>query len=163
MGECVFVYPLKPGKRATIMRRRKTKRYTFYQEMTEPMLPMFTTTTPIPRYQLPRVSRGQKVRRGIRAFFAAIVSFINTLLALALTLTLLLLFARFLLDCAHLTFPYSSLILRYSTPLVAPFAPFLPTLNVARYTIDLPTLVAMLAALLAVLIVRGMLKKLVGK
>ncbi len=142
------------------MRRRKTKRYTFYQEMTEPMLPMFTTT-PIPRYMLPRESRGQKTRRGIRAFFAAIVSFINTLLALALALTLLLLFARFLVDCAHLTFPYSSLILRYSAPLVAPLAPFLPTLNVVRYTIDLPTLATMLAALLAVLIVRGMLNKLV--
>jgi len=144
------------------MRRQKTRRNTFYQEMTEPMLPMFTTT-PIPRYMLPRQSRGQKTRRGIRAFFAAIVSFINTLLALALALTLLLLFARFLVDCAHLTFPYSSLILRYSAPLVAPLTPFLPTLNVVRYTIDLPTLATMLAALLAVLIVRGMLKKLVGK
>lgn len=143
------------------MRRRKTKQYTFYQEMTEPLLPMYTTT-PIPRYLLPRESRGKKARRGIRAFFAAIVSFINTLLALALALTLLLLFARFLLDCAHLTFPYSTLILRYSAPLVVPFAPFLPALSIARYTIDLPTLVAMLAALLAVLIVRGMLKKLAG-
>jgi len=131
--------------------------------MTEPLLPMISTTTPIPRYLLPRQTRGQKARRGIHAFFAAIVSFINTLLALALALTLLLLFARFLLDCAHLTFPYSTLILRYSAPLVVPFGRFLPTLNVARYTIDLPTLVAMLAALLAVLIVRGTLKKLVGK
>jgi uncharacterized protein YggT (Ycf19 family) len=144
------------------MRRRKSKQYTFYQEMTEPLLPMLSTTTPIPRYLLPRESRGRRVRRGMHAFFAAIISFINTLLAFALALTLLLLFARFLLNCAHLTFPYSALILRYSEPLVAPFERYLPILNIARYTIDLPTLVTMLAALLAVLIVRGMLKKLVG-
>ena len=145
------------------MRRRKTKQYTFYQEMTEPFLPLLSTTTPIPRYMLPRESRARRARRGMRAFFAAIISFINTLLAFALALTLLLLFARFLLNCAHLTFPYSGLILRYSAPLVAPFGRLLPVLNVARYTIDLPTLVTMLAAILAVLIVRGILKKLAGK
>lgn len=122
---------------------------------------MFPITTPIPRYLLPRESRTRQARRGIRRFFAAIISFINTMLALALTLTLLLLFARFLLNCAHLVFPYSSWILRISAPLVAPFARYLPTLTFARYTIDLPTLVTMCACLLAVLIVRGMLKKLV--
>jgi hypothetical protein len=143
--------------------RRKSKRYAFYQEMTEPLLPMFTATTPIPRYLLPRETRARRARRGIHAFFAAIVAFINTLLAIALVLILLLLFARFLLNCAHLTFPYSSWILRISQPLVAPLARYLPIFNLARYTIDLPTLASMLVCLLAVLIVRGMLKKLVGK
>lgn len=145
------------------MRRRKSKRYAFYQEMTEPLLPMFTATTPIPRYLLPRESRARRASHGIHAFFSAIVSFINTLLAMALVLTLLLLFARFLLNCAHLTFPYSSWILRISAPLVAPVEPYLPVFNLARYTIDLPTLATMFACLLAVLIVRWMLKKLVGK
>jgi len=122
---------------------------------------MMPITTPIPRYLLPREARARRARRGIHAFFAAIISFINFLLALALAFTLLLLFARFLLNCAHLTFPYSSWILRLSEPLVAPFGRYLPVLNVARYTIDLPTLVTMCACLLAVLIVRGMLKRLV--
>jgi hypothetical protein len=146
------------------MRRRKTKQYAFYQEMTEPLLPMMTGTSTVPRY--PLVLRGPQARRRrgrIHAFFAAIVSFINTLLAMALALTLLLLFARFLLNWAHLTFPYSSWLLQLSAPLVAPIGRYLPLINVARYTIDLPTLATMLAALLAVLFVRGMLKKLVGK
>jgi ABC-type antimicrobial peptide transport system permease subunit len=132
--------------------------------MTEPLLPMMTGTSTVPRY--PLVLRGPQARRRrgrIHAFFAAIVSFINTLLAMALALTLLLLFARFLLNWAHLTFPYSSWLLQLSAPLVAPIGRYLPLINVARYTIDLPTLATMLAALLAVLFVRGMLKKLVGK
>jgi hypothetical protein len=145
------------------MRRRKAKRYAFYQEATQPVLPMFPRTVPIPRYLLPRQSRAQRARHGIRAFFSAIITAINTVLALALVLTLLLLFARFLLDCAHLTFPYSSWILRVSAPLVAPFGRYLPVVNVARYAIDLPTLAAMFAALVVVLIVRGMLKKLVKR
>jgi uncharacterized protein YggT (Ycf19 family) len=141
--------------------RRKSRRYAFYQDTTEPALPMIPITTPIPRYLLPRESRTWQARRGIRKFFAAIISFINFLLALALTLTLLLLFTRFLLNCAHLMFPYSSWILRISAPIVAPFARYLPTLTLARYSVDLPTLVTMCACLLAVLIVRGTLKKLV--
>ncbi len=143
------------------MRRRKAKRYAFYQEMTEPMLP--TITAPIPRYLLPRESAARRVGRGIRKFFAAILSFISGLLALALALVLLLLFARFLMTCAHLTFPYDSWILAISTPLVAPFEPYLPVVAIARYSIDLPTLAAMLACLLAVLIVRKFLKAITPK
>jgi len=61
-------------------RRQKAKRYTFYNEMTEPMLPMITT--PIPRYLLPRTSKARRARSRIGAFFAAIIGFINALLAL---------------------------------------------------------------------------------
>ena len=143
-------------------RRQKAKRYAFYNEMTEPFLPMITT--PIPRYLLPRQSRSRRARSAIGAFFAAIITFINTLLAFALVLVLLLLFARFIMDCAHLTFgEYSYWITRLSAPLVAPFARYLPTFPFARYTIDLPTLAAMLAYLIGIVLVRSILKRLAGK
>jgi len=143
-------------------RRQKAKRYAFYNEMTEPFLP--TITTPIPRYLLPGRARSRRSRSAIGAFFAAIITFINTLLAFALVLLLLLLFARFIMNCAHLTFgEYSYWITRLSAPLVAPFARYLPTLPLARYTIDLPTLAAMLAYLIGILLVRGILKLLAGK
>ncbi|GAC1568489.1 MAG: hypothetical protein NVS3B14_17880 [Ktedonobacteraceae bacterium] len=126
------------------------------------MLP--TITTPIPRYLLPRQSRARRARRGIAAFFVAIILFINALLALALVFGLLLLFARFIMNCAHLTFgQYSYWITRLSAPVVAPFARYLPILPFARNTIDLPTLAAMLVYLFGILVVRGILKRLAGK
>ncbi len=143
-------------------RRQKAKRYAFYNEMTEPFLP--TITAPIPRYLLPAQPRARqrRSRSAIGAFFAAIITFINTLLALALVLLLLLLFARFIIDTAHLTFgQYTYWLTRLSTPLVAPFARYLPTLPFAPYTIDLPTLVSMLAYLIAILLLRSTLKRLI--
>lgn len=141
--------------------RRKYKRSAFYQEATQPFPYPMSITTPIPRYLLPRETRARRARRGIRAFFAAIISFINFLLSLALVFVLLLLFARFLLNFSSLTIPYSSLILRVSAPLVNPLVPYLPSISVAHYSIDVPTLAAMLVCLVGVLIVRGMLKRLV--
>jgi hypothetical protein len=144
-------------------RRQKMKRYAFYNEMTEPYLPMITT--PIPRSLLPgqtRSTQWRRTRNPISAFFAAIITFINTLLVLALVLLLLLLFARFITDTAHLSFGhYTYWLTRLSAPLVSPFARYLPTLPFARYTIDLPTLVAMLAYLVGIMLVRGMLKRLI--
>jgi uncharacterized protein YggT (Ycf19 family) len=143
-------------------RRQKVKQYAFYNEMTEPFLP--TITTPIPRSLLPGQTRARRrrARSPIGAFFAAIIILINILLAFALVLLLLLLFARFITDTAHLTFGhYTTWLIQLSAPLVSPFARYLPTLPFARYTIDLPTLVAMLAYLIGVLLVRGMLKRLV--
>ena len=141
-------------------RRQKVKQYSFYNEMTEPFLP--TITTPIPRYLLPGQARARGRRSLIGAFFAAIITFINTLLSFALVLLLLLLFARFIIDTAHLSFGhYTAWLMQVSAPLVSPFARYLPNLPFARYTIDLPTLVAMLAYLIGVLLVRGMLKRLI--
>jgi len=141
-------------------RRQKAKRYTFYNEMTEPMLPMITT--PIPRYLLPRTSKARRARSRIGAFFAAIIGFINALLALALVLTLLLLFARFMLNCAHITLgQYSYWLTLLSEPLVHPFEKYLPTFMIAHYTIDLPTLAVMLVYLTGALLVRKFLKMLV--
>jgi uncharacterized protein YggT (Ycf19 family) len=143
-------------------RRQKAKRYAFYNEMTEPFLPPITT--PIPRYLLPGQTRAQwrRSRNPVGAFFAAIITLINTLLALALVLLLLLLFARFIIDTAHLSFGhYTYLLTSLSTPLVSPFARYLPIVPFARYSIDLPTLAAMLAYLIGILLVRGILKRLV--
>ena len=143
-------------------RRQKVKQYAFYNEMTEPFLP--TITTPIPRYLLPGQARARRrrARNPIAAFFAAIIIFINTLLSFALVLLLLLLFARFIIDTAHLSFGrYTSWLIQLSAPLVSPFARYLPTLPFARYTIDLPTLVAMLTYLIGILLVRGMLKRMI--
>lgn len=145
-------------------RRQKMKRYAFYNEMTEPFLP--TITAPIPRYLLPGQTRARRRRSRslIGAFFAAIITFINTLLALALVLLLLLLFGRFIIDTAHLSFGYYTYLLtHYSAPLVSPFVRYLPSLTFARYVIDLPTLVAMFAYLIGILLVRGILKRLAGK
>ena len=126
------------------------------------MLP--SITTPIPRYLLPRQARARRSRHGIAAFFSAILLFINALLALALVFGLLLLFAHFIMICAHLTFgQYSYWITYLSTPLVAPFDRYLPTVIFMHYTIDLPTLAAMFIYLVGILLVRGMLKRLAGK
>jgi hypothetical protein len=143
-------------------RRQKVKQYAFYNEMTEPFMPVITT--PIPRSLLPSQARalGRRRRGPIRAFFAAIITFIITLLSLALVLLLLLLFSRFIIDTAHLSFgSYTTWLVQSSAPLVSPFARYLPTLPFARYTIDLPTLVAMFAYLIGVLLVRGMLKRMI--
>ena len=79
-------------------------------------------------------------------------------------LLLLLLFARFISNTAHLAFgQYTYWLTRLSAPLIAPFARYLPTLPFARYTIDLPTLTAMFAYLIGILLVRGVLKRLAGK
>ena len=147
-------------------RRQKAKQYAFYNEMTEPFLPIMTT--PIPRHLLPGQARGRarlrRKRNPIVAFFVAIITFITTLLSLALVLLLMLLFARFIIDTAHLSFGhYTTWLIQLSAPLVSPFARYLPTVPFARYTIDLPTLVAMLAYLIGVLLVRGMLLKMAGK
>ena len=143
-------------------RRQKVKQYAFYNEMTEPFMPVITT--PIPRSLLPGQARAyrRRSRSFIGAFFAAIITFINTLLSFALVLLLLLLFARFIIDTAHLSFGhYTTWLVQLSAPLVSPFARYLPTLPFARYTIDLPTLVAMLAYLIGVLLVRGILKRMI--
>ena len=143
-------------------RRQKTKRYTFYNELTEPMLPMITA--PIPRYLLPRESAMRRMARAIHSFFSAIIMTINTLLAFVLIIGLLLLFTRFILTCAHLTLGSYSYWLTYvTTPLVHPFERYLPTLTLARYTIDLPTLTVMLVFLIAILLVRKFLNMLVGR
>src|SRR5690242_16108068 len=86
---CPHIRNAREDARTGMGRRQKVKQYAFYNEMTEPFLPMITT--PIPRSLLPGQARArrQRTRGPIGAFFAAIIIFINTLLSLALVLLLL--------------------------------------------------------------------------
>lgn len=143
-------------------RRQKVQRNTFYNELTEPMLSSFTV--PIPRYLLPRETRFQKARRGIGGFFTAIINTLRHLLTLALVLLLLLLFARFLLNTSQVDFGQFSYWITYlSTPLVAPFGKYLPSLVVAHYVIELAALAAMFVYLVAIVLVRKVLKWMVRR
>jgi uncharacterized protein YggT (Ycf19 family) len=132
----------------------------FYNENTEPVLPPITT--PMPHVALPHESWISRAFRGIGAFFSAIIRKVNQLLALALAVLLLLLFTRFVLDFFHFSSSGSSFsywVYYLSAPLVAPFASHsLPALPYNGFTIDVSTLIAIVAYALGVTIVRQFLK-----
>jgi uncharacterized protein YggT (Ycf19 family) len=140
--------------------------HAFYNEGTDPMLS--SITTPMPPLALPRESWVTWALRGIGTFFATIVKKINQLLALGLAVLLLLLFTRFILYFFHFSIEGSSLqplfsnwVFFLSTPLVAPFENLAPSLLFNGYTIDISTLIAILAYALGVTIIRQFLKILV--
>lgn len=140
--------------------RRSANHPIFYNEVTEPMLPPITT--PIPRVALPHESWISRAFRGIGAFFSAIIRKVNQLLALALAVLLLLLFTRFVLHFFNFSSSGSSFsywVYYLSAPLVAPFAsPSLPALPYNGFTIEVSTLIAIVAYALGVTIVRQFLK-----
>lgn len=143
-------------------RRQRVKTYTFYDELTEPMLP--TITASIPRFALPRESWVRRLCRGIGNFFAAIIKKINQLLALALAVLLLLLFTRFTLTFFHLSLSeFSYWVFFLSKPLVVPFENLLPSLPYGSYTIDVSTLIAIIIYALGVTLVRQFLRVLVSR
>jgi len=142
------------------IQRNAKNRYTLYSAITEPMLP--NITTPIPRIALPHEPWTRRTLHGISNFFASCIKKIDQLLSLALAVLLLLLFIRFVLYFFHLTtsqFAYWVFLL--STPFVAPFNNLLPSLPYMSYTIDVSTLIAILAYALGVTIVHQFLKLLV--
>jgi hypothetical protein len=148
-------------------RRQSVNSYLFYNEATEPVLPTPTITSQMPRIALPRESWIQRVSRGLGNFFSAIINKINQLLALVLAVLLLLLFIRFILFFFHysgsdglLSFTYWVFFL--STPLIVPFKNLLPALPYYGYTIEVSTLIAILAYALGITIVRQFLKVLVA-
>jgi len=131
----------------------------FYNEITEPVLPPITT--PIPRAALPHESWIGRAFRGIGTFFSAIIRKVNQLLALALAVLLLLLFTRFVLYFFNFSSggsPFAYWVFYLSTPLVGPFEPLLPRLPYNGFTIDISTLIAIVAYALGVTIVRQFLK-----
>ena len=139
--------------------RRSANHPVFYNEVTEPMLPPITT--PIPRVVLPHESWIGRAFRGLGAFFSAIIRKVNQLLALALAVLLLLLFTRFVLYFFHFSSGGSSFsywVYYLSAPLVAPFANLLPALPYNGFSIDVSTLIAIVAYALGVTIVRQFLK-----
>jgi len=146
--------------------RASANYYAFHSEATEPVLS--SITTPMPRLALPRESWITRAMRGIGSFFAAIIKKINQLLALGLAVLLLLLFTRFILYFFQFSIEGSSLqplfaywVFFLSAPLVAPFENLAPSLPFNGYTIDISTLIAILAYALGVTIIRQFLKILV--
>jgi uncharacterized protein YggT (Ycf19 family) len=142
-------------------RRQSANQHIFYDQTTDQMLP--TITTPAPRFALPHESWMQRIFRGLGTFFRTIIHKVNQLLALALTVLLLLLFARFVLNFFHLsnsggTAYFSHWVFFLSTPLVTPFENLLPSLPYDSYTIEVPVLIAILAYALATTIIRKFLK-----
>lgn len=110
----------------------------------------------------------QRILRGLGTFFCAIIHKVNRLLALALTVLLLLLFARFVLNFFHLsnsggTAYFSYWVFFLSTPLVTPFENLLPSLPYEHYTIEVSTLIAIIVYALATTIIRQFLKILVAR
>jgi hypothetical protein len=147
-------------------RRQSADRYLLYNDATEPMLP--TITTPMPRFALPRESWIQRVFRGLRNFFFGIITKVNQLLALVLAVLLLLLFTRFVLYFFHFSssggaLSFSHWVFLLSTPLVVPFQNLLPALPYNSYTIEVSTLIAILAYAIGITIIRQFLKVLVAR
>ena len=147
--------------------RASANYHAFYNEATEPVLS--NITTPMPRFALPHESWITRAMRGIGTFFAAIINKINQVLALGLAALLLLLFTRFILYFFHFSIEGSSLqplfsywVLFLSAPLVAPFENLAPSLPFNGYTIDISTLIAILAYALGVTLIRQFLKILVA-
>ncbi len=148
-------------------RRQSTDTYWLYNDVTEPMLPS-NFTTPIPRYALPRESWIQRVLRGLRNLFAAIINKVNQLLALFLAVLLLLLFTRFILSFYGFTstggqLSFSHWVFYLSTPLVVPFQNMLPTLPFNGYIIEVSTLIAILVYAIGITTVRQFLKVLAAR
>src|SRR5258708_12642386 len=82
-------------------RRQSANQHIFYDQTTDQMLS--TITTPVPRFALPHESWMQRIFHGLGTFFRTIIHKVNQLLALALTVFLLLLFALFPLNFFHLS------------------------------------------------------------
>src|SRR5258708_32534269 len=146
-------------------RRQSANQHIFYDQTTDQMLPF--STTPMPHFALPHESWMQRIFRGLGIFFRTIIHKVNQLLALALTVLLLLLFPRFVLNFFHLsnivwTAYFSYWVFFLSTPLVTPFENLLPSLPYDTYTIELPVLIPILAYPLPTTIIRKFLKILVA-
>ena len=146
-------------------RRQPADHYSLYNDVTEPMLPTFTT--PIPRIALPRESWLLRIFRGLGTFLSFIINKVNQLLALALATLLLLLFTRFTLNFFNFSsnggsFSFSYWVFFLSAPLVVPFQN-VPSLPYNSYTIDVSTLIAILVYAIGITIVRQFLKVLVAR
>lgn len=147
-------------------RRQSADSYLLYNDVTEPMLRNFTT--PIPRIVLPRESGIQRVLRGLRTFFSAIINKVNQLLALALAVLLLLLFTRFILTYFNFSgtggpLSFSHWVFLLSSPLVVPFQNMLPVLSLNGYIIDVSMLIAILVYAIGITVVRQFLRVLAGR
>jgi uncharacterized protein YggT (Ycf19 family) len=133
-----------------------------HNQATDPL--MRSVTTPLSTPYILKETRGQKFQRVTKSVFAAIVRKINQLIGLALTVLLLLLFTRFLLNFFEITTSvFTGWVHLLTNPLVYPFENLVPSLPFNGFSIDVTTLVAIVIWTIAVLLVRQFLRILVGK
>ncbi|GAC1397510.1 MAG: hypothetical protein NVS4B12_07850 [Ktedonobacteraceae bacterium] len=134
-----------------------------YNQATDPLMRSATPTmytTPV----ILKETRGQRVQRRMKSFFAAVFRKLNQLIGLALAVLLLLLFTRFLLNFFEITTSvFTSWIHMLTAPIVYPFENLVPSLPWNGFSIDITTLVAIVVWTIAVLIVRQFLRVLGGK
>ena len=138
--------------------------HSMYNQATDPLMrgvtvPM-TATTP---YIL-KETRGQRIQRNVKNFFAAIVRKINQLIGLGLVVLLLLLCTRFLLNFFEITTSvFTGWISTLTAPLVYPFVGLVPATPYNGFSIDVTTLIAMIVWTIAVLIVHRLIHVLTSK
>ncbi len=133
-----------------------------YNQATDPLLRR--VTAPVPAPFILKETRGQRVQRGLKGFFTAVLRKINQLIGLALMVLLLLLFTRFILHFFEITTSvFTGWINMLTAPLVYPFENMVPALPYNGFSIDISTLVAIVVWTISVMIVRQFIRLLVGK
>ena len=136
--------------------------HSMYNQATDPLMRGGTVPTPAP-YIL-KETRGQRIQRNVKSFFAAIVRKLNQLIGLGLVVLLLLLFTRFLLDFFEITTSvFTSWISTLTAPIVYPFVGLVPAIPYKGFSIDVTTLVAIVVWTIAVLILRQFFRVLTSK
>ena len=136
--------------------------YSMHNQATDPL--MRSVTPPLSTPYILKETRGHRVKRTIKSMFAAVFRKINQLIGLALTVLLLLLFTRFLLNFFEITTSvFTGWIHLLTDPLVYPFENLVPSLPFNGFSIDVTTLVAIVVWTIAVLLVRQFIRILVGK
>ncbi len=162
------------GKHRVLKRVRKVMRqyqdyrnddntmHSMHNQATDPL--MRSVNVPLSTPYILKETRGQRIQRTTKGVFAAIVRKINQLIGLALTVLLLLLFTRFLLNFFEITTSvFTGWIHLLTDPLVYPFEHLVPSLLFNGYIIDVTTLVALVVWTIAVLLVRQFIRILVGR
>jgi len=133
-----------------------------YNQATDPA--MRSVTTPMSTPYILKETRGQRIQRVTRSFFAAVFRKLNQLIGLALAVLLLLLFTRFILNFFEITTSvFTGWIHMLTAPLVYPFENLVPALPYNGFSIDVTTLIAIVAWTIVVMIVRQFIRVLASK
>ncbi len=136
--------------------------HTVYSQATDPLMRNVTTQIPAP-YAI-QETRGQRIKRGVKNFFAAVFRKLNQFIALALAVGLLLLFTRFLLHFFEITTSIFTGWINFVTePLVYPFENLVPAQPFISFIIDVNILVAIVVWTIVVIIVRQCIHLLAGR
>lgn len=138
--------------------------HSMYNQATDPLMRSGTVPMAAATPYILKETRGQRIQRHVKNFFAAIVRKINQLIGLGLVVLLLLLFTRFLLNFFEITTSvFTSWIFTLTAPIVYPFTGLVPAIPYNGFSIDVTTLVAIVVWTIAVLIVRQFIRVLTSK